>query len=193
VKAESGAKRVVVFDHTLRTADDAAREARKIREVVTRVHNDYTEWSARSACATCCPTRPTTCCASASRSFKYGGRSAMPWRLFRSPSAMPARYRPRTSSSWSGVIRTASGRPTRSPTVPTTSGIGSHTCSARRHWYSRPTSRSRMAARAGLPFPRPDRGARCAAAREHRNPHARFFLKDCGPSCNEQRCSLWPD
>lgn len=46
VKAESGATRVVVFDHTLRTGDDAVREARKIREVVPRVHNDYTEWSA---------------------------------------------------------------------------------------------------------------------------------------------------
>jgi len=45
VKAESGAKRVVVFDHTLRTADDALREERKIREVVRRAHNDYTEWS----------------------------------------------------------------------------------------------------------------------------------------------------
>jgi hypothetical protein len=45
VKAESGARRVVVFDHTLRTADDELREARKIREVVRRVHNDYTEWS----------------------------------------------------------------------------------------------------------------------------------------------------
>jgi len=45
VKAESGASRVVVFDHTLRTADDEDREARKIREVVLRVHNDYTEWS----------------------------------------------------------------------------------------------------------------------------------------------------
>src|SRR5271155_5888190 len=45
VKAESGASRVVVFDHTLRTADDADREARKNREVVPRVHNDYTEWS----------------------------------------------------------------------------------------------------------------------------------------------------
>jgi hypothetical protein len=45
VKAESGASRVVVFDHTLRTADDEAREAKKIREVVRRVHNDYTEWS----------------------------------------------------------------------------------------------------------------------------------------------------
>jgi hypothetical protein len=45
VKAESGARRVVVFDHTLRTADDELREAKKIREVVRRVHNDYTEWS----------------------------------------------------------------------------------------------------------------------------------------------------
>jgi hypothetical protein len=45
VKAESGASRVVVFDHTLRTADDEEREARQIREVVRRVHNDYTEWS----------------------------------------------------------------------------------------------------------------------------------------------------
>jgi hypothetical protein len=46
VKAESGASRVVIFDHTLRTADDEVREARKIREPVRRVHNDYTEWSA---------------------------------------------------------------------------------------------------------------------------------------------------
>ena len=46
VKAESGASRVVVFDHTLRTADDQLREVAKIREVVRRVHNDYTEWSA---------------------------------------------------------------------------------------------------------------------------------------------------
>jgi hypothetical protein len=45
VKAQSGASRVLVFDHTLRTADDAAREARQLREVVRRVHNDYTEWS----------------------------------------------------------------------------------------------------------------------------------------------------
>jgi len=45
VRAESGASRIVVFDHTLRTADDDLRETRKIREVVRRVHNDYTEWS----------------------------------------------------------------------------------------------------------------------------------------------------
>ena len=46
IKAQSGARRVVVFDHTLRTADDELREFKKIREVVRRVHNDYTEWSA---------------------------------------------------------------------------------------------------------------------------------------------------
>jgi hypothetical protein len=45
VKAETGATRVVVFDHTLRTANEEDRQARKIREVVQRVHNDYTEWS----------------------------------------------------------------------------------------------------------------------------------------------------
>jgi hypothetical protein len=45
VKQESGAKRVVVFDHTLRTADDDLRQVAKIRDVVRRVHNDYTEWS----------------------------------------------------------------------------------------------------------------------------------------------------
>jgi hypothetical protein len=45
VKQESGAKRVVVFDHTLRTADDTLREEKKIREAVHRAHNDYTEWS----------------------------------------------------------------------------------------------------------------------------------------------------
>ncbi len=47
IKREAGAKRVVVFDHTLRTQDDAQRETKQIRDVVRRVHNDYTEFSAR--------------------------------------------------------------------------------------------------------------------------------------------------
>jgi hypothetical protein len=46
VKQQSGAARVVVFDHTLRTGDEMDRAARKIREPVQSVHNDYTEWSA---------------------------------------------------------------------------------------------------------------------------------------------------
>jgi len=61
VKAETGAKRVVVFDHTLRTADEDDRQARKLREVVQRVHNDYTECRRSSACAISCRKRPKHC------------------------------------------------------------------------------------------------------------------------------------
>jgi hypothetical protein len=45
VKKVSGASRVVAFDHTLRSGDEAEREARLVREPVLNVHNDYTEWS----------------------------------------------------------------------------------------------------------------------------------------------------
>ena len=46
IKAESGAARVVVFDHTLRTADESRLAERWIRNPVHGVHNDYTERSA---------------------------------------------------------------------------------------------------------------------------------------------------
>jgi hypothetical protein len=45
IKQMSGANRVVVFDHTLRSGDEAEREARLLREPVLSAHNDYTEWS----------------------------------------------------------------------------------------------------------------------------------------------------
>ena len=45
IKQVSGASRVVVFDHTLRSGDDAEQSARRIREPVLWAHNDYTEWS----------------------------------------------------------------------------------------------------------------------------------------------------
>jgi hypothetical protein len=45
VRDVSGASRVLVFDHTLRTGDVAEREAKKIREPVFWAHNDYTHWS----------------------------------------------------------------------------------------------------------------------------------------------------
>ncbi len=45
VKALTRAVRVVVFDHTLRAADDQKREEKQIRGPVRSVHNDYTEWS----------------------------------------------------------------------------------------------------------------------------------------------------
>lgn len=45
IKAVSGASRVVIFDHTLRSGEEAEREAKLIREPVLSAHNDYTEWS----------------------------------------------------------------------------------------------------------------------------------------------------
>jgi hypothetical protein len=45
IAERSGARRVHVFDHTLRSSDEAERVARKIREPVQSVHNDYTDWS----------------------------------------------------------------------------------------------------------------------------------------------------
>ena len=41
----SGARRVHVFDHTLRSGNEAEREARLLREPVLWAHNDYTDWS----------------------------------------------------------------------------------------------------------------------------------------------------
>ncbi len=45
IQARSGARRVVVFDYTLRSGDEAEREAQLVREPVLSAHNDYTEWS----------------------------------------------------------------------------------------------------------------------------------------------------
>jgi hypothetical protein len=45
IQRVSGARRVVVFDHTLRSGDEGEREAKLLREPVLQAHNDYTEWS----------------------------------------------------------------------------------------------------------------------------------------------------
>tara|TARA_B100000674_G_scaffold497575_1_gene531860 strand:- start:3798 stop:4637 length:840 start_codon:yes stop_codon:yes gene_type:complete len=45
IQLVSGATRVHVFDHTLRSGNRDAREGQPVREPVRRVHNDYTEWS----------------------------------------------------------------------------------------------------------------------------------------------------
>lgn len=45
VKQVSGAVRVHLFDHTLRSGDEDERESKLIREPVLSAHNDYTEWS----------------------------------------------------------------------------------------------------------------------------------------------------
>ncbi len=45
VGERTGARRVHVFDHTLRSGDEDVRNERLVREPVDRVHNDYTERS----------------------------------------------------------------------------------------------------------------------------------------------------
>jgi hypothetical protein len=45
IKDASGASRVFLFDHTLRSGDEGERETKLIREPVLSAHNDYTEWS----------------------------------------------------------------------------------------------------------------------------------------------------
>ena len=45
IKQRTGASRVLIFDHTLRSGDQATREEKWVREPVLSVHNDYTEWS----------------------------------------------------------------------------------------------------------------------------------------------------
>ena len=45
IRDVSGAARVVMFDHTLRSGDEGEREAKRVREPVLSAHNDYTEWS----------------------------------------------------------------------------------------------------------------------------------------------------
>ena len=47
IKRETGARRVVVFDHTRRSDSIATQAAKTIREPAWFVHNDYTEGSAR--------------------------------------------------------------------------------------------------------------------------------------------------
>ncbi len=45
IKEATGAKRVYVFDHTVRVEDDDTRSEKQVREPVLFVHNDYTEES----------------------------------------------------------------------------------------------------------------------------------------------------
>jgi hypothetical protein len=47
VRAKTGASRVFVFEHKLRTTDVGLREAGKVHGIVRKVHNDYTESSGR--------------------------------------------------------------------------------------------------------------------------------------------------
>src|SRR5262249_48965542 len=190
VKAESGASRVVVFDHTLRTANDAAREARKIREVVSRVHNDYTEWSGPQRVRDLLPDEAEALLA---RRFAI----VQVWRPIRHPvETFPLAICDARSMSPKDLIVSERRYPNR---VGQTYAI---TYNPDHHWYwfpqmrrdeaivfkvydslkdgrARWTAHTAFAAPTAPPprRPRPSAPPQCAAAGAHRNPHARFFLR----------------
>ncbi len=55
IKSQMGARNVVVFDHTFRTADDAIQAENNTRAPVKAAHNDYTSRSARQRVADIMP------------------------------------------------------------------------------------------------------------------------------------------
>jgi hypothetical protein len=175
IKAESGAKRVVVFDHTLRNADDEMREAKKIREVVRRVHNDYTEWSAPQRVRDILPDE-------ADELLKRRFAIIQAWRPIRLPvETYPLAMADAQTLSPDDMIvseRRAPGR------IGQTFAIKYNPA---HKWYWFPRMRREEAyvfkvfdslkdGRAHC-LRGPDHAAERASAREHRNPHHGVFLK----------------
>ena len=141
IKAQSGAKRVVVFDHTLRTADDAFREQHKIREVVRRAHNDYTEWSGPQRLRDILPDE-------ADDLIKRRFAIIQVWRPIRYPvETHPLAIADARSVSPDDFVISERRYPDRI-------GQTYRACGATRRWCSRSTTRRRTAARAGPPTPR---------------------------------------
>ena len=88
IRERARAPRVVVFDHTLRSGNEAEREARLIREPVLSAHNDYTEWSGPQRVREIMGDEAERC----SRAASPSSRSGAPYRPA-DPSAQPARPR----------------------------------------------------------------------------------------------------
>ena len=180
LRQESGARRVVVFDHTLRTADDELRSAAKIREVVRRVHNDYTEWSA--------PQRVRQLMGEEAEALLARRFAIMQvWRPIRIRSR-PGRSRSPTRGRLSPADMVVTERRYQDR-IGQTAAI---TYNKAHRWYWFPQMRPDEALvfkvfefDDGRPRPLhrahrlrgPDLAARRPAAREHRNPHARVFLR----------------
>ena len=178
MKAESGAKRVVVFDHTLRTADDALRAgAEDPRSGDARPQRLHRMVRA-AAGARLLPDEAEALLAAPLR--HHSGVAADP-PSGRNVSAGDRRREERRADDLSISERrfpTVSARPTPSPTTRRTTGTGSRACGARRRSCSRCSIRRKTAAPAGPRTPpsttRPRR--RRAAAREHRDPDAGVLL-----------------
>jgi len=144
----SGASRVVVFDHTLRSGAEAEREEKLIREPILSAHNDYTEWSAPQRVRDLLP-------AEADRLL--AGRFAIiqVWRAINQPiEANPLAIadaqsvESATCSSRNAATQTASGKPTGCATTRATAGFIFRACAATRRSCSKCSTRQPTVARA---------------------------------------------
>ena len=79
VKEMTGASKVLIFDHTLRAADDATREEKQIGGPVRNVHNDYTEWSGPQRVRDLLPAEEAT------ERLQYRFAVVQVWRPIRNP------------------------------------------------------------------------------------------------------------
>ena len=180
VKAESGATRVVVFDHTLRTADDELREARKDpRGRAPRAQRLHRMVRRRNGCATCCRTRPTICCNAGLRSCRCGGRSATRSRAGRWRSADARSLAP------DDLVVNERRYPDRiGQTYAITYNPGAPLVLVPADAARRGAGLQGLQLAEGRPRPlvrphrlrRSDLAAERAAARKHRNPHPRLLL-----------------
>jgi len=75
IKRESGASRVVIFDHALRSGDLDEREEKLIRTRFCRRTTTTPNGPVQTGCARFCRRKQTNYSSAASRSFKYGARS----------------------------------------------------------------------------------------------------------------------
>jgi len=149
VKKTSGAKRVLVFDHTLRSADTAMREAKQISGPVRNAHNDYTEWSGPQRVRDLLPDE-------AEELLKRRFAVVQVWRPIRhpvdeSPWRLPMREVSEQESCFlaRAFTRTGLARSITALTIRNTAGITSPKCGETRRSFSRRLIRQRMAAPVG--------------------------------------------
>src|SRR5262244_888093 len=154
VKRTSGAKRVVVFDHTLRSADEATREEKQISRPVLHAHNDYTDWSGPQRVRDLLP-------AEAEELLKRRFAIVQTWRPINKPvQREPLAIADARSIGTKELVASARIYPDRvgetahMTSTPTMSGIISPICSAMKRLCSKPSSRKETAAPAGPPIVR---------------------------------------
>ena len=187
VKAESGASRVVVFDHTLRTGDDAhARATEDPRSGAARAQRLHRMVGAAARARHSARRSRRT----AQAAFRHRASVAADPPSGRKLAARHVRrardLARRSSSSRSGATPIASARPMPSSTIRTTNGSGSRACGATRRSCSRSSTRRKTAARAG-PRIRPStiRPRRPTRARARASRSARWRFSD--PSFRKPR------